>query len=346
MGPGAGSRHETCSRPQSMDDDILLLASGAHLAETHRPRLPCIQPTLISLTLLLAILSAGPVGTGIAADAEPEQIVVRLASGRTFAAAVDDRTDSEHLWLRFQRGGANILRPVTWQSIESVWRGQRALTAAELRQVVDELRSSGPQPRRARQADAQSPATEENADNPAFAGGASAAPLATNANAPDDVVRSIAIDASVARWSSGVESDGVLLRVAPLDAEGQVIPASGALEVDLFGDQYGSPVRGQDYRLLGHWVSRVDAAQVTPEGAVFRLPFQAVSADFAVDLGSYAMVHARFTAPGHGTFEASTNPLRLRAYNGVRDRIQQAEGTRFFRNERTNRSQGRYVDPR
>lgn len=301
---------------------------------------------LISFALLLMILSASPVETAIAADAEPEQIVVRLTSGRTFTAAVDDRTDSERLWLRFQRGGASILRPVGWQCIESVWRGPYALTAAELRQVVDELRSNGPALQRARHADQQPPASAENADDLARGQEESTEPRLANRSAPGDVVRSIAIDASIARWTGGVESDGLLLRVAPLDADGQVIPASGALEVDLFGDQYGSPARGQDYHLLGHWVSRVDAAQVTPEGAVFRLPFQAASPDFAVDLGAYAVVHVRFTAPGHGTFEASTNPVRLRAYNGVRDRLQQAEGTRFFRNERTNRGQGRHVDPR
>ncbi|HVW39704.1 MAG TPA: hypothetical protein VHB99_20440, partial [Pirellulales bacterium] len=161
-----------------------------------------------------------------------------------------------------------------------------------------------------------------------------------------DLVRSIAIDASIARWTGGVESDGVLLRVLLLDAKGRLVAASGTLEVDLFGDQYGSPTRGHDYRLLGHWVSRLEADQVTLEGAAVRLPFQAVSPDFANDLGPYAVVHVRFTAPGHGTFDASTNPIRLRPYNGVRDRLQQVEGTRFFPGERTNRGWSRQREPR
>jgi hypothetical protein len=125
--------------------------------------------------------------------------------------------------------------------------------------------------------------------------------------------------------------------VAPLDSQGCVLPAAGTLEVDLFGDHYGSPARGQNYRLLGHWVCRLDAEQVTPEGARFRLPFQAISPDFRTDLSPYAVVHVRLTAPGHGTFDAATGSLRLRAYNGLRDRLQQAEGSRFFPNERTGR---------
>ena len=51
-----------------------------------------------------------------------------------------------------------------------------------------------------------------------------------------------------------------------------------------------------------------------------------------------ATVHVRLTAPARGTFDATTGTLRLRAYNGLRDRLQQAEGSRFFPNERTNRS--------
>lgn len=329
-----------------MFDAVISLASRTRRSGPRRFRLAVVQSTLISLSWLLAIFSAGRAAAAIGADAEPEQIVVRLASGRTFAAAIDDRTDSERLWLRFQRGGASILRPVDWQSIESVWRERRALSVIELRQAVDELRSRPPAPERAGHADGGTAATVENGENLASAGEESPEPRALRSHAIGNVVRSIAIDATIARWGGGVESDGVLLRVAPLDADGQVIPASGALEVELFGDQYGSPARGKDYRLLGRWVSRLDAAQMTPEGAVIRLAFQAVSPDFAVDLGPYAVVHVRFTAPGHGTFEASTNPVRLRAYNGVRDRLQQAEGTRFFNSERTNRGQGRYVDPR
>jgi hypothetical protein len=272
---------------------------------------------------------------------EPEQIVVQLTSGRTFTAAVDHRTDASRLWLRFERGGISILRPIAWQTVERAWHDERAISASKLLQEVDQLRSVW---QKARPVDpiAETSPVEENGLRPAVRR------EQRLANKPPriDIVRSIAIDASIARWTGGVESDGVLLRVLPLDGEGIVVAASGTLEVDLFGDQYGSPTRGQDYHLLCHWTSRLEADQVTPEGAAVRLPFQAVSPDFANDLGPYAVVHVRFTAPGHGTFDASTNPIRLRPYNGVRDRLQQVEGTRFFHGERTNRGWSRQREPR
>lgn len=293
---------------------------------------------------LLLLQTVVPFGVGepsVARGAEPEQIVVQLTSGRTFTAAVDDRTDSSRLWLRFDRGGISILRPIAWQTVESAWHDERAFSASELQQAVDHLRSVRQKPQPIEPIAEPLP-VEDDGSGPAVQR------EQRWANEPPqiDLVRSIAIDASIAHWTGGVESDGVILRVLPLGAEGNVIAASGTLEVDLFGDQYGSPTRGQDYRLLGHWVSRLEADQVTLEGAAIRLPFQAVSPDFANDLGPYAAVHVRLTAPGHGTFDASTNPIRLRPYNGVRDRLQQVEGARFFPGERTNRGWSRQREPR
>ncbi len=133
-----------------------------------------------------------------------------------------------------------------------------------------------------------------------------------------------------------------MLDVLPLDGEGNVVAADGTLEVDLYGDQYGSPTRGQDYRLLGHWVARLEARQVTANGARFRLPFQAVSPEFRNDLSPHALVHVRLTAPGHGMFDATAGAIRLQRFNGMRGRLQKATGSQFFSNEWTNRGHNEY----
>ncbi|HVW38185.1 MAG TPA: hypothetical protein VHB99_12805, partial [Pirellulales bacterium] len=93
------------------------------------------------LLLLQAVVQFGVGEPTVARGAEPEQIVVQLTSGRTFTAAVDDRTDASRLWLRFDRGGISILRPIAWQTIQSAWHDERALNATELQQAVDRLRS-------------------------------------------------------------------------------------------------------------------------------------------------------------------------------------------------------------
>ena len=300
-----------------------------------------IRSPLIWTLLLQAYVQFSIGEQTLTRGAEPEEIIVRMTSGRTFTGAVDDRTDASRLWLRFDRGGISILRPIAWQTIEGARHGERVIGRTELQQEVGHLRSVRKKLRPVESIGEPSP-VEDAGSSPAI----QREQRLANEPSPIDMVRSIAIDASIARWTGGVESDGVLLRVLPLDAEGNLVAVSGTLEVDLFGDQYGSPTRGQDYRLLGHWTSRLEADHVTLEGAAFRLPFQAVSPDFANDLGPFAVVHVRFTAPGHGTFDASTNPIRLRPYSGVRGRLQQVEGTRFFPGERTNRGWSRQREPR
>ncbi len=123
---------------------------------------------------------------------------------------------------------------------------------------------------------------------------AETAPVETAESAPAAaLIQTLQVDAAVGSWRQGVDNTGIVLDVLPLDGEGNVVAADGTLEVDLYGDQYGSPTRGQDYRLLGHWVARLEARQVTANGARFRLPFQAVSPEFRNDLSPHALVHVR-----------------------------------------------------
>lgn len=299
---------------------------------TIRPLLRFINAIVLLMAAARAFSAAAVVQAG-----EAEQITLHLVSGRTFTGAVDRRTTSDRLWLRVDKGGISILRPVDWRSIVDAQRGEQTLSRSQLLAAIDELRSS-------RKPNADEESTPEVAapheptvqDSTPEAAPERNAPFERNAG-PVPLVQSLQVDAMTGVWSSGVDSTGIVLDVSPLDGEGCLTPVDGTLEVDLFGDQYGSPTRGQDYRLLGHWVVRLDASQMTENGARLRLPFQAVSPDFRNDLSPYALVHVRLNAPGHGVFDATSGVTRLQRYDGLRGRLQEATGSRFFRNERTNR---------
>jgi hypothetical protein len=78
---------------------------------------------------------------------------------------------------------------------------------------------------------------------------------------------------------------------------------------------------------------------ITPEhftsaGAVCQIAFQAVHPEFDLDLRAHGVVHARFSVPGEGVFEASTE-TRLRGYSALRDQLQLQTGRRFFAGEYT-----------
>src|SRR5438270_4272612 len=70
-----------------------------------------------------------------------QTIAVGLASGRVFSGEVDPRTNDDFLWLRAQRNGAMILRPISWQRILLARIGDEELTSDELRSRADSLKS-------------------------------------------------------------------------------------------------------------------------------------------------------------------------------------------------------------
>jgi hypothetical protein len=258
------------------------------------------------------------------AQAAAPTVEVELASGRTFRAAVDPRTDDEQLWLRFGDGDLTILRPVAWASIKAVRHAGQTHTAADFRALAEELKQQTPRavfrPR-------------SRLERLAIPAGQEFAPL------PPPIVRQIHIDAYVANWDHDVEVDGVVIHLFASGDDGSLIPAAGTLEATLIGRRANPAGYGEPFPQLGRWTVPVEPQDFGPAGAVYRLPFQAVHPDFDFRVGAQAVLNARLIAAGSGTFDASAAMLRIRPYSGMRDRLQQQTGQRFFSIERTGRTQ-------
>ncbi len=77
--------------------------------------------------------------------------------------------------------------------------------------------------------------------------------------------------------------------------------------------------------------------QFGADGAIFKLPFQAVHPEFDLNYGPWGVVHAKLSVPGNGAFETSASMVRIRPYSAVRDESQQITGQRFFDVERVER---------
>jgi len=104
---------------------------------------------ILGISLICWIVSVAWTGSWALGDtvrplAEPAGVVVRVASGRTFKAALDRRTDTERLWLRFGEGRIEILRPVDWACVVSVTAAGQELSGVEFRQVVEQVRKEIP----------------------------------------------------------------------------------------------------------------------------------------------------------------------------------------------------------
>jgi len=263
------------------------------------------------------------------ADAVP--ITVELASGRSFTAALELRDDTEHLWLRWQKGRAVLLRPVRWERIVRAEVAGEALDRDELRRLVERIRADAPfEP-------------EPAAKNAVIvmrgtsrASGSTPAPPPAPEAPPVPRVRSLAVDAVAANWDGDVEADGLLLHVSPLDAQGRLVPVRGRLEVELIGQPDRLVLReGRPFERLGYWTHPLRPEDFGPYEAAVRLPFGRVHPEFDTDVAPLGAAHVRLSVPGQGTFESTASMVRIRPYSAVRDRLQQTTGHRFFPGERT-----------
>jgi len=278
-------------------------------------------------TLLLP--TARPV---IGQEPPPEEsVTVELASGRSFTARLDPRTDASRLWLRAQRGLATVERPIRWERVVRATVAGQDLSGEQFQQIVQRVRRD-------------LPAQDDRALKPrVITITGSPEPIETgptSASGPDrdtvpPRVRSLAIEAVVANWDNDVEVDGLLVRVYPLGDYGELVSVGGTLQVDLTSRRY-TPARGaRSFSEMGRWMRRIYAADFGPRGAVVRLPFQRVHPEFDLDVSHYGAVHARLNVPGQGTFETTESTVRIRPASAVRDELQQATGRRFFFHERT-----------
>jgi len=294
------------------------------------------------LTGILCGLLAGVIGLpvtrptqfALAGDAPSESsITVHVRTGRTFTAEMDVRTDSTQLWLRWQRGSAEVLRPIRWDHVVKVHVLGEELSGDEFQGIVAAVRQDAPvQTKNADVSSRKRLIVTASADSPRSTSTAAPRPPRKDKRVQ---VRSLEVDAHVANWNGDVEVDGLTVYVYPLEVDGTVVPVRGTLEVNLMGQRFGVVKRPGPFVDLGRWTRQVHAEDFGPEGAVYRLPFRRIHPEFNAEVASHAAIHARLSVPGQGTFDATKSTVRIRPYSAVRDELQQATGRRFFPIERT-----------
>ncbi len=303
----------------------------------HNTRRSCTQ--LAWRLLVTALINCGAtVATTDVATAAAASLTVTVQSGRTFYGVLDAKTDARRLWIRSGRDGVTIERPIAWSSVRELSRSGTAVARDSLVAEAERLRTVPPvaEPRFVRKL--PSIATKPDADR---AAGLQLWHVAKQpvevADAPDATVRWIEIDAYLANWDADVEADGLVLDLEALNAAGETIPADGTLTVELFGERVPPLSRGNAFPMLGNWTRQVAAVDFGRGTLRLRLDFLGAHPDFNTLAGRYALAHVRFSVPGQGTFEASKDGLTLQGFSPVRERVQQAFGTRFLPTETTGR---------
>jgi hypothetical protein len=237
--------------------------------------------------LVRAFVAAALLGGWHGELAAGQRIVVELVGGQQLVAQVDARTSPQRLFLRYERGGAEILRPIDWDHVTRGVVDGKDLEAAAFRAKALEIRSLH-----------SSEAAECTAGKrtcPTLPAGHFEGPLFHR-------VQSIWADARAANWDGDPLLDGLVLRVVPLDCYGAPAVAEGTVEVELWDEHPRHP------RQLGRWVNVVG---VGIEQTCL-LPFQGDDPQLNKEIGRLGTLRVSYAVPGQGVFECEVRDVTLR----------------------------------
>lgn len=297
----------------------------------------------VSVTPTLATAANSPTvqfnETIVGQKSPGRRVRVHLVSGRILSGDLDSRSSTERLWLRTGGTSAAVLRPIDWNRVLQVERGQEVLTPDEFQQKMHSILKEPLSTEVDETEPVQNPAGLVPQPDPishaerVHRALQTEIPLEHSADVPP--VRSISTSAYLAQWDADVEADGLILHLYPLSANGECLKVHGTLQADLTGyrERGIAPVK------FGQWTKMIRPEDFGPYGAQVKLPFQAFDPQFQLDLQRKGLLHVTFTVPGHGKFESSISPVRLQPVNAFRDGLEQRTGKRYFDFERTGRSQ-------
>ncbi|MDX1945987.1 MAG: hypothetical protein SFU86_11370 [Pirellulaceae bacterium] len=282
--------------------------------------MPCLSRWLVLTAVWLLVLRGAIPVRG--QDDLPGELTVRLASGREFTAAVDSRTSDQHLVLRFARGRATVRRPIEWNRVVAATYQGGTVDLADLRTLAERIKT-------------------EAAPVPAAIAGPEL-PVSPPKAATPPRVTTVTFDAHLANWDGDVETDGLVVDVAPLSADGQLVVATGTVEIELHAlptrQPHDTPHAGESaVVLVERWTRSLRPADFAAGGARLKLPFGQIHPEFDTSLLAHGLVHLRLTVAGDGVFDSTQDAVRLRPWSPTRDQLQQQSHPRFLPNERLGR---------
>lgn len=263
-------------------------------------------------------------------------IDVQLKNGSIRTGDPDPSTSDSYLRVRTGGPNAHIIFGIRWEQIAEIRDGREVWKPEQF----DELRKRWSEQISDRQ-ESNEPERDDSAraENPSSSRPLWQAPATAGPTEPSNSrMRFIEIDAVAANWDAGVEWDGIVVRVWPMDQFGHVVRVPGTLEATLISEEPGFDDRwhGDDNQRIGHWVRPVRVSDYGHDGFNLRLEFQNYqperpNAPWHPDyfIARHGEVHVSMIVPGHGVFRASTGPVRIRRFSPLRDKYFLRNGTRF-----------------
>jgi len=294
---------------------------------------------ILTSSLTIAALAA----VAAAARAAEPQVVVDVASGRQFRGTLDSTSSSDHVVIRNEQAGVTLRRPIRWERVVGATLDGAPIDVAALRERVQGSADRGQGTGDTRQGTGDR-GQKSLLRKIEMRGQAEMNAEPSVEEVPLPRVATVGFYPSIANWDADVETDGVLIDVAPLDINGRLVPISGTLEVELFAPQRRTldlaPQSGGDtIELVERWTRAITPDDFGPSGVRLRLPFGAITPELQPNWTAwhYGLVHVRLSVPGHGVFEDSRDGVRIKPFAPNRDRLEMKTGQRFLSTENLGR---------
>lgn len=266
------------------------------------------------------------------------EVEVALASGRVFQGQLVASNSADRLAIEFGTESTSITRQLNYASLVSARLDGAEISIDQLRLVAEKLRTNRPPVKKSirivldNRAEVATQRAEEKVS------------LVERA-LPAPRLMQLVIDAHMASWNGSAESDGLLVYVQPINSRGELTSTSGRIDVTLWGLEYrdlqaSSFAAGQSIVPIGRWSRELQPSAWTTRGYAIRLPLGAIRPATSTKFKPLGTVVTKLVVPGDGQWEATTEVVRLRPWNPLRDVRELQSGTRLFPGETSLRGIG------
>jgi hypothetical protein len=268
---------------------------------------------LLALAMIVAL-------TPIAYGSEPT-VTIRTRDGRLATGPLVDRPDVHGIQITSTGGNVVVRSRFAWTEVAELFLDGEVLTSATLRDWSEKR----PWPARPRQVDVKPRV-------PLGAVPAATAPHLVGSRR----VESLVVAAEPAQWNADPLADGLLVRIAPRDGRGTLVPVRGELTLVLRGfrhhefqrDSFRLEPKPVDLLKVTALVTEADFAE-GPD--MVRLTFAPRRPDLDYRVEPTCLLTARLGVPTQGVFEA-VSPVLVRSWDPLVDRLPYYEGrTDVFR---------------
>lgn len=291
--------------------------------------------SLFAMLWPLASTAADVISMPPEADVSPSEYVsVHLNDGHIACGYVDERTDEERLWLRVDAPWMTLISGYRWNRVHHVVATDHPQRMEPIPLPSLPLVPTLPEPELLPLPDGSLNRIPQGSRDVGFPMSASS-PLRRRNDGDTQSIASLHIEATPANWDRDAATDGLHVRVIPMNAEGLAVRIGGVVDFELIGQRHRThqrhPLRDDEaFPTLGRWTIKLAPHETDSWGTVVKLPFRNFHPQTDLDIDVQGLLTARLRVPSVGTFEASDAWVTLRPVNRLRDDHQLWSGRRFI----------------